>query len=199
MAIDSSRSHQVGAPSVFYEVAVRKLSDQLQSVDGLDAKAGNLFLFASGILAFFAVIVPLRLGSNKSFVVIHHVPISPRIVFLAVLGFSLALYIIAIHSLRLAYKINSQWEFRPTLAWLEEQSELWPDAEMRVLVAKQCKASWFHNQPRIVKKANRINTALNLVAGEAALASGPNGSHSAVYSLGPFFFIQSCSVPVLIE
>lgn len=40
----------VGAAGIFYEVAVRKLSDQLQSIESLDAKSAALFAFASGSL-----------------------------------------------------------------------------------------------------------------------------------------------------
>lgn len=94
---------------------------------------------------------------------------SERLVFIVTITVSLVLYAVAVFQLRLAYKVDSKWMFRPKLDWLAEQCAKWSEREMQVLVGTQCRESWEYNQPKLQEKANRINTALNYVCAEVVL------------------------------
>jgi hypothetical protein len=188
----------VGAPRIFYEVSARKLADQLRSVDLLDAKAGTMFGFATGLLAFYAVVFSFsRVGTNKAFALWSIpgsrllaprlrslvsglgwkppsrewiAPISTRLGFLIILGLSLALYGAIVFILRRAYAVSSRWVFRPDLSWLESHARLHSESEMQILIAQQYKRSFEENRDELLVKVRRTNLALTLLAVEAAFA-----------------------------
>ncbi len=47
------------ANEVFYDVAMQRLTEQLQRVDALDTKAATVFSFATGVVAFFGALFSL--------------------------------------------------------------------------------------------------------------------------------------------
>jgi len=168
-------SKNMGSEEVLYEVAQRKLSDQLQSVNELDTKAATLFAFASGLLVFFGAILSLgNIGSKKAFATIlaagARVPLTYRVLFFIVLIVALVLYLFVLNSLRLAYRVNSRWVFRPTMEWLEDACKRHTQKEMQILVARQCGASLAQNRGPLERKAKYVEHALNLIAIESILA-----------------------------
>ncbi len=141
------------ASTVFYEVTLRRLSEQLDNVRGIDSKVASLFGVASGILPVIGAI--LAIGDAEF-----------RWYSWLLLALGVVAYLSLLYFCYRAYQV-SDFSFRPNIGNLRTYSEGYSDEEMRWWVANECATSIEHNEPIIQRKAHALFVAVALLPVQA--------------------------------
>lgn len=149
----------MSAPTVLYDVATKRLDDQMQQIDQLDAKAATLYASSSGILAIFAGLLALTTLPTNSLV---------KALVLIALLLALLAYLVLLGLLYAAYRLG-EWSLRPDLADLAANCADHDDDTMHIWVADECVRSIQANEPHIAHKAWYLRGAIVLLPIEAAL------------------------------
>jgi hypothetical protein len=145
------------ATETFYDVALRRLSEQLDQVDKLDAKVAAVFSSSAAILPIFGALLALFGKSH---------PKGAVGLYIAALG----VYVLLLAFSAFAYRVGG-WSFRPDPETLWGISAAYDDPTVRYWVATECVASMQENQPRLRRKANLVSVGIALLALDAVLLS----------------------------
>ena len=145
------------ATETFYGVALRRLSEQLDQVDKLDAKVAAIFSSSAAILPIFGALLAL-FGKNH--------PKAAVGLYIAALG----VYVLLLAFAAFAYRVGG-WSFRPDPETLWGVSAAYDEATVRFWVATECVGSMTENHPRLQRKANLVSVAIGLLALDAVLLS----------------------------
>jgi len=145
---------------VAYDVAVRRLEEQMRQIDHIDTKVTVVLTTASAAAAIFATvsIAALKTASNAPLVI-------GVLATVAVGG----IYLVLAHFALRAYRLY-EWDLRPNWRQLIENSQVAPNGLMRSWVAANCVASLEANQSNVDKKIWRVGRAYLLLEVEAAAA-----------------------------
>ncbi len=147
------------AVGVYYEIATKRLDDQLQSIDQLDAKAATVYAAATAILTIFTGL--LSLASLPSDALLRALVIGMLVV-------AILVYFLLLRALYGAYRV-SDWNFRPDAATLQKNCEIYDEDMMREWVADECTISFQENEPMIATKTAHLHTAAVSLPVEAIL------------------------------
>ncbi len=150
----------MAATELYYNVAMSRLDTQIQQIDQLDAKVATVFAFASGILAFFAGLLPLA----ASPMIMNH---GIKIIALVLVAVALGIYLFIAYCIYRAYHVGT-WDMRPDLKELEKNYLLQDDETLQRWIADECIRSMNSNEPLITRKGNLINQALKGLIAEVA-------------------------------
>src|SRR4051812_18505388 len=121
------------AEEVFYEVALRRLGEQLDLVDKIDGKVSTIFTFAAALLPISGALVGL----------IEHEPSDPTLV---AYGMAAIAFLLLICACARAFLVAG-WVVNPDLTTLETNSQTYEDEEMRLWVAQECARAFKENEP----------------------------------------------------
>lgn len=151
----------VSSPAVAYDVAMRRLDEQMRQIDAVDNKIGVLLVAASTVIAVFAgfAAVAVDTGERPSLVV--------GTVFVALAG---ACYVVAMSLSILAFRFT-QWDQRPNWDALLKYSRQYDDDAMRFWVAEGCILSLGENTQRLHVKLVRAGWATVFLGLEVAVAA----------------------------
>jgi hypothetical protein len=145
---------------VYYEVAKRRLDEQLGEVDSMDSKATAAFAFSSSVLAAFAILFTIpHLNVRFNW---------PTVLFFAALGVSVLTYIGVVWLLYLAYRV-AEWSFNPALSDLAKALTAGNSTDNEILewVGDEWGRSVEANRPRVADKRRYLGWALRLLPLEA--------------------------------
>lgn len=145
------------AVDTFYDVAMRRLSDQMDRADKLNATAVGIFSTSAAILPIFGALLALFGKAH---------PRAAVWLYVAALG----IYILLLAMAALAYSV-SEWSLRPEPETLRQYSEVYNDPEVRFWVARECVLSIEANRRRLGRKASLVAMAIVLLAIDATLLS----------------------------
>jgi hypothetical protein len=143
------------ADETYYDVASRRLDEQIQRSNSLDAKVSTVFGFSAAILPLFGAILALSKTDR---------PHSAQVLYLVAIG----VYVVLLVFVYLAYQVTN-FSLRPDLDTLRTHSGTYEDRTMRAWVANECLKSIATNEPRLKTKTWRIAWALRLLAIDAFL------------------------------
>jgi hypothetical protein len=143
------------ADETYYDVAARRLDEQIQRGNALDAKISTAFGFSAAVLPLFGAILALSKAGR---------PHSTEVLYLA----AILVYVGLVFFLYRAYQV-AKFSLRPDLETLQKHSTAYPDRTMRAWVATECLASISRNEPRLAKKTRFTAWALRLLALDAFL------------------------------
>jgi len=163
--VPDAKGVSMPAPATYYDIATRRLDQQMDQIDQLDAKVATLYATSSGVLAVFAGL--LSLGT---------LPSTPAIkgVVVVLLLLALALYLFLLVMLYLAYQLAT-WDRRPNLDDLQTNCAAYEEPVLQTWVADECRTAYRANAPQVVRKATFVRWALLAVPIESvalALAGG---------------------------
>ncbi len=146
---------------LFYDLALRRLDDQMNRVDVLDDKAAKLFPIATGALPIFSAVLAL-FGRQPSL---------PGLT-IVLLGLSLVSYFIMLFFLYRSIQVGDLWDFRPHMRTLQAYYQAGNDEDtLRQWVANECLLSLEFNAPKIAKKAQNVFWAIVCFPIQAVLLS----------------------------
>lgn len=146
------------AAAVFYEVALRRLDNQLEQIDGLDGKIGATFGLATGVFPLFAAAISFRQESLP-----WHAWV--------LLGLGLLLYAGVVSACYRALQV-AEFDLRPHLPTLRMHSGKYDEAAMRWWVANECAESFKDNELLVEKKTANLERAILLLPLEIAFFVG---------------------------
>jgi hypothetical protein len=149
------------AEDVFYEVALRRLSEQMELVDKVDSKVSTVFTFAAALLPISGALI----GLIKS---------DPPNATLYVYGAAALAFFVLICASARAFLV-AEWVINPDLVTLETNSQTYENAEMRLWVAQECARAFRQNEPQLRKKNAAVTAAILLLVVEALLLSVATG------------------------
>lgn len=146
---------------VAYDVAMRRLDEQMRQIDAIDAKIGALMTAVSAVMALFAGFAAVAVNSEE--------PVSVLVagIFVAMVG---VLYIGAMISGVRAYRFH-EWQLGPNWDDLITYSKEYVSEAMRSWVAYACVSSLKNNKPVIGKKLDQAGWAIRFLAGQTFIAS----------------------------
>ena len=145
------------AVDTFYDVAMRRLSEQRDRDDKLNVTVMAVFSTSAAILPIFGVLLALFGKAHPE----------PAIaLYVVALGFYVVLLIVA----AFAYGV-SEWSFRPEPETLRAYSEAYDDESVRFWVAGECVRSLEANRAALGRKAFLAAVAIGLLAVDAMLLS----------------------------
>jgi len=150
--IDETQS----SPKVFYEVALKKLDEQMSRIEAVDRKVSSIIGFASIIIAVLTSALKLSEPEKLSFCVI------------TLLFLSCLVYIFLIFFSIRAYRFLT-WDMRPNLEKLQEYSLTYNDLAMRYWVARECVTSYRINENNLSAKTSDARKAMYLLVIETIL------------------------------
>lgn len=149
------------APQVAYDVAMRRLEEQMRQIDAIDNKIGLIIGAASAVIAIFAGFAATTIENDRS-------------VSLAVGGVFIALaivsYLPAIGLGLLAYRFE-KWDLRPNWSYLLEYARGYSEDSMRFWVAEGCVLSLDENSKTLQRKLDRAGWAAVFLATEATVSA----------------------------
>jgi cytochrome c-type biogenesis protein CcmH/NrfG len=151
---ERSVDEDVPSPDLYYEVASRRLSEQMQQIDGLDNKSSTIISFGSVVLPVYSAIVAL--GDEMSYYAIT------TLVLAGVVYLFLAYYSYC------AYQV-SEFSGRPHADDLAERSRKYNPARMKRWVAEERRRSINQNRKAIQRKASYVSKSLVSLTVLAAL------------------------------
>ena len=141
------------AGEVFYDIAMRRLTEQIQRADAIDAKTAAVFSVGSVILPVSAAIMVVQ-NRGLSWVSLFLFAIG-AFAYIGLLVFSF-----------LAYRDN-EWDFRPDPPTLQQNSETHTNEAMRIWVARECVVSITYNEPLLRQKVQYLSLAVVCLPAEA--------------------------------
>lgn len=134
---------------MYYEVALRRLADQMQQIDGLDGKVGATFGLASGAFPLFAAAIAFS-GTDLPWYQ------------WVLLGFGLVAYLgLAYHCYR-AIQVR-EFDLRPDLPSLGSLADERDEATVLTWVGDECTEAFAHNAPLADDKATHLTAAIKLL------------------------------------
>lgn len=137
MDVNTDPSITAKPSEVFYDVAMRRLDEQLERADGLDSKLAQLFSFSSAVLPIFGALLTFAGDIGTATIA--------ALVLAGVLYVGLAICVF------LAYRVQ-QFSLRPRLDLLAEHCETYSEASIRRWVAQECVKSIKVNDDRLRDK-----------------------------------------------
>ena len=141
----------MGTEDVYYDVMMRRLDQQLATIDTLDAKIATVFTVASAVL-------PVTTG----LLVAEHALLDRRGVTIALIGAGVA-YLGLLIVFGVSYRADD-WSWRPNRCefYKEVLDSENDEASIRFWVADECRASLDTNKPHLQRKGRLIALALVL-------------------------------------
>lgn len=139
-----------GSVKMVYQVAMDRLTFQMNQVDAIDTKVSVLLGSGSAILAAFAAFGAL--GSTR-------LSLSSAILF----SIGIVAYIFLVVFGVLAYRV-SEWLFGPKLDELSKYGAEYDEDTMQEWAADVCIRSYEQNKERIGKKASMVDLMIYMLA-----------------------------------
>lgn len=153
--MESSESMPEAAP-IFCEISLQRLTEQVERVDSLDAKAATVFAFSSAVLPVFGGLLAMSERALPWYSIL--------LLILGLLAYAALLYF----SYK-AYQVNSSWSFRPDVPTLQTNCAQYGLRTMQWWVGTECLLSITHNEPIVQQKARDLFFAIALLPTEALL------------------------------
>lgn len=139
--------------SVFYEIAVARLQDQMSRIDAADTKVGNLLAVATVLLG---LCVALAGYTN-----LNQVQCS-----LVFWGLALITYIVISIFAALSYRPR-EWSYRPDLATLKGLCGSYDETSAKIWVGEECMESLRANEIKLKTKVKWGDWIIQLLPAEA--------------------------------
>jgi hypothetical protein len=136
----------VAAPDTFYDVATRRLDEQIDRIGALDTKAATALSAAAALLPIFGALVAAFTTSVDSAAATLY-------------GIGLVIYLGMIGSAVFASRV-SKWDFRPDLDTLAGHAKTESEATVKNWVAQECVRSITSNAPKLTKKSLYVDLSL---------------------------------------
>lgn len=149
---------QEKAASVYFQVAMERLQQQRQLIDGIDSKLATTFATSSIVMSIFAGF----LGDNT-----NNLPWNA----IVLLGAGLVVYVALALFAYLGYKPRD-WSFRPKLETLGKNSNSYGEEAMKIWVADECTQSYEQNKDDSQSKAEHLKRVMRLLVLQMLLLTG---------------------------
>jgi len=140
-----------------YDVAMRRLEEQMRQIDQIDTKVGVTITAASAIVAIFATVCIAALKTASTW------PLVTGVVAVVAVG---GIYLLLARNALGAYRLYD-WSLRPNWDDLIHFGEDAPDALLKSWAAVNCVDSLNENQDGIRKKLERLFRCYRLLEAEA--------------------------------
>lgn len=148
----------MAAPETFYDVAMRRLDDQISGIDALDGKAATVLGAAGTLLPIFGAVLAVL---NKN----------PSVLATVLFGIAFAVYLVMVWQVFLGTRVGD-WDLRPDLNVLKSHAAQYDEATVKTWVAQECLRAVATNAPKLEKKGESVGYALvGLVAVALLLAA----------------------------
>ena len=152
---------QDSAPHVAYDVAMRRLDEQMRQIDAIDSKIGFVLTAASAIIAVFAGFAAVTVKPE------HEPSLAASLVFMVLAGLMFVLAVVSgLQALRFY-----EWEVRPNWDDLLEYSGRYPEHVLQRWVAEACVASLKANAQLLDRKLSFGGHAIRFLLAEALAAA----------------------------
>jgi len=151
----------VSAPQVAYDVAMRRLDEQMRQIDAIDSKIGFVLTAASAIIAVFAGFAAVTVKPE------HEPSLAVSLAFMVLAGL---IFVLAVVSGLQALRFY-EWEVRPNWDDLLEYSDRYPDHVLQRWVAEACVASLKANAQLLDRKLSFGGHAMRFLLAEALTAA----------------------------
>ncbi len=145
----------VSSTELFYDLAMKRLDNQFERIDQIDAKIGSTFALAVAMIPIFG---GLLLISDSS----------PSTTATSVYGVAAVAFAVTVFVAAMAYR-GGTWDLRPNLDELGEHSKLRDEESVRRWVARQCVISFRSNEPQLRRKGRWAAAAFFLLALDVVL------------------------------
>ena len=133
-------------PDTFYDVAMRRLDEQMSRISALDAKAATALGGAAALLPIFGALIAAF--SKKT---------PPGAEILYIVGF--VLYLLMVTAAVFASRVTD-WDLRPDLDKLESYTRSQNEATVKMWAAQECVRAVSYNGPQLDRKAIFVDLAL---------------------------------------
>lgn len=140
----------VSAVGTFYDVAMRRLDAQMQTIDSVDAKATTAYAASGGILAFYGVLLTLASTPTDT---------GLKVLFLTFLSFAGIIFLGLMYSLYQTYQVRN-WSVRPDMSVMQVNVNNADNDSVQYWVATECMASLEHNESLLDRKTVHLSRAL---------------------------------------
>ena len=155
------RVEEFGAADTAYDVAMRRLDEQMRQIDAVDNKASTAIAASSAVAALFAGFASVTIVADE-------------VASLIVGTLAIAL-VMVIYSRALTYGLRSlqsaEWDLRPNWSDLIDYAKIADERLLRSWVADSCVASLTENRGRISDKLQNLSRALVFIEWQV-LAAG---------------------------
>jgi hypothetical protein len=148
----------VAAPDTYYDVAMRRLDEQMSRIGDLDSKAATVLAAATALLPIFGALLAVFATDP-----------SVGAIILFVIAF--VIYLGMVWRIFLGTRVGD-WDLRPNLSLLASYAAQYDERTVKKWVAKECARAIETNAPKLETKATNVGHALvGLVAVGVFLAA----------------------------
>jgi len=151
----------ISAPQVAYEVAMRRLDEQMRQIDAIDNKIGFVLTAASAIIAVFAGFAAVTVKPE------HEPSLAVGLAFMVLAG---SIFVLAVVSGLQALRFY-EWQVQPNWDDLLEYSGRYPEHVLQRWVAEACVASLKANTQLLDRKLSYGGHAMRFLLTEALAAA----------------------------
>lgn len=151
----------VSAPQVAYDVAMRRLDEQMRQIDAIDNKVGYVLAAASAIIAVFAGFAGVTVEPEDT------LSLAVGIAFMVL---AVSIFVLAMVFGLLALRFY-EWQVQPNWDDLMDYSSRYSEDVMQRWVAQACVASLKENTDQLRRKLSFAGHAFRLLLVEALVAA----------------------------
>ena len=134
------------APETFYDVATRRLDEQIDRIGALDTKAATTLSAAAALLPIFGALIAAFTQNVDALATTLYAA-----------GF--VIYLAMVACAVLASRVGT-WDFRPDLDTLASHARDRNDATVKNWVAEECSRSVKANAPKLTRKSTYVDLSL---------------------------------------